>query len=50
VGISLTVCGITGSLVIEQAFAVPGNTTAVGVLVYHVLLIGVANLIVKRVW
>jgi ABC-type dipeptide/oligopeptide/nickel transport system permease component len=63
--IVLTVVGpvatalITGSLVIEQAFAVPGlgheliqsilsrnYTTAVGVFVYYVLLIGIANLIV----
>lgn len=54
---------ITGSLVIEQAFAVPGlgheliqsilsrnYTTAVGVFVYYVLLIGVANLIVDLLY
>jgi ABC-type dipeptide/oligopeptide/nickel transport system permease component len=54
---------ITGSLVIEQAFAVPGlgheliqsilsrnYTTAVGVFVYYVLLIGIANLIVDLLY
>ena len=54
---------ITGSLVIEQAFAVPGlgheligsilsrnYTTAVGVVVYYVLLIGIANLIVDLLY
>ena len=54
---------ITGSLVIEQAFAVPGlghelissilsrnYSTAVGVFVYYVLLIGIANLIVDLLY
>ena len=54
---------ITGSLVIEQAFAVPGlgreliqsilsrnYTTAVGVFVYYVLLIGIANFIVDLLY
>jgi ABC-type dipeptide/oligopeptide/nickel transport system permease component len=54
---------ITGSLVIEQAFAVPGlgheliqsilsrnYTTTVGVFVYYVLLIGIANLIVDLLY
>jgi oligopeptide transport system permease protein len=54
---------ITGSLVIEQAFAVPGlgheliqsilsrnYATAVGVFVYYVLLIGIANLIVDLLY
>jgi oligopeptide transport system permease protein len=54
---------ITGSLVIEQFTAVPGlghelissilsrsYTTAVGVFVYYVLLIGVANLVVDLLY
>ncbi len=54
---------ITGSMVIEQFFAVPGlgheliqsilsrnYTTAVGVFFYYVLLIGIANLIVDLLY
>lgn len=54
---------ITGSLVIEQFTAVPGlghelvgsilsrsYTTAVGVFVYYVLLVGVANLVVDLIY